>query len=299
MGCGWYADIFHPHGGSSVAFREHNLLRIPSWRRFRLWREKRYREHARVEQRQMADPRAVVVAVSAMVAGHLRTLHDVPEERIRLIPNGVDTVKFSPAHRERLRGPERRRLGVSDDETVFLMVAHNLKLKNAEAAIRALAAVVARGFRARLVIAGGKRPKPFAALARKLGLEPLVHFVEPADDVRSSYAAADACIHPTWYDPCSLVALEALSSGLPLVTTRFNGVSELMNHGVEGFLLDDPADIPGLAECLVSLTNPAVRQAMGEAARRLALGNTLQQQTGRFLSLYEEIAARKGSASCR
>ncbi len=299
MGCGWYADIFHPHGGSSVAFREHNLLRIPRWRRFRLWREKRYREHARVEARQMADPRAVVVAVSAMVSGHLRTLHQVSEERIRLIPNGVDTEKFSPLHRESLRGPERRRLNASDDETVFLMVAHNLKLKNAEAAIRALAAVVARGIRARLVIAGGKRPKPFIALARKLGLESLVHFVEPADDVRPSYAAADACVHPTWYDPCSLVALEALSSGLPLITTRFNGVSELMRHGVEGFVLDEPADVAGLAECLVSLTGTGARQAMGEAARRLALANTLQQQTERFLSLYEEVAARKGRTVCR
>jgi UDP-glucose:(heptosyl)LPS alpha-1,3-glucosyltransferase len=245
----------------------------------------------------MADPHATVVAVSRMVAGHLRTLHGVPEERIRLIPNGVDTEKFTPSHRDALRASERRRLGVSDDETVFLMVAHNLKLKNADAAIRALAVVVGRGLRARLVIAGGKRPKPFVALARKLGLGSLVHFIEPADDVRPSYAAADACLHPTWYDPCSLVALEALSSGLPLVTTRYNGVSELMSHGVDGFVLDEPADIARLAECLTSLTETGNRNAMGEAARRLALGNTLQQQTARFLSLYEEVSAAKAPSS--
>lgn len=72
MGGGWLADIFHPHGGSTLASWEHNLLRIPRWRQFRLWREKRYREQAAIEKRQHKTDGAVIVAVSGMVRDHFQ-----------------------------------------------------------------------------------------------------------------------------------------------------------------------------------------------------------------------------------
>jgi len=178
MGCGWHADIFHPHGGSGVAFRDYNLMRIPRWRQFRLWREKRYREQERIEKRQHAT-QAVIVAVSDMVRDHFRKIHHLPEERIRLIPNGVDTELFSPEHRTTWREATRRELTCSENETLFLLVAHNLKLKNAEAAIRALAELRREGAAARLAVVGGKKPLPFQRLASKLGLEDRVIFVDP------------------------------------------------------------------------------------------------------------------------
>ena len=82
------------------------------------------------------------------------------------------------------------------------------------------------------------------------------------------YAAADAYVQPTFYDPCSLVVLEALASGLPVVTSRFNGVSELLTQGREGYVIYDPADHYELAEALVPMFNPARRAAMGQASRR-------------------------------
>ncbi len=293
MGCGWYADIFHPHGGSTRAFREHNLMRIPRWRQIRFWRERRYREQAEIERRQLADPAALVVAVSQMVLQHFHTLHGVPRERLRLIYNGVDVGRFSPQHCAGIREASRTMIGASGDEAVFLLVAHNLRLKNAESAIRALAVLVAGGAPVRLVIAGGKRPGPFVELARKLGISDRVTFLEAAGDIRPCYAAADVCLHPTWYDPCSLVALEALACGLPLITTRFNGVSELMTDGEEGFLLADPADVAVLAEKMRLLLDPALRSRMGASARRLAGQHCLNHQTDWFLALYQEVASRK------
>lgn len=296
MGCGWHADIFHPHGGSTRAFREHNLMRIPRWRQIRFWRERRYREQAEIERRQLADPGALVVAVSQMVLEHFHTLHGVPQERLRLIHNGVDVERFSPQHCAGIREASRRMSGTSGDETVFLLVAHNLRLKNAESAIRALAVLAAGGAPARLVIAGGKRPGPFVELARKLGISDRVTFLEAVGDIRPCYAAADVCVHPTWYDPCSLVALEALACGLPLITTRFNGVSELMAEGKEGFLLPSPAGVLALAEKMRLLLDPALRAKMGASARRLAGQHSLNHQTSRFLTLYQEVVSRKNNA---
>ncbi len=293
MGCGWHADIFHPHGGSGAAFREHNLMRIPRWRQIRFWRERRYREQEEIERRQLSRPGSLIVAVSQMVLEHFHALHGVPRKRLRLIHNGVEAGKFSPEHCAGIREASRRVPGASGDETVFLLVAHNLRLKNAESAIRALAVLAAGGALVRLVIAGGKRPGPYVELARKLGIPDRVTFLESVGDIRPCYAAADVCVHPTWYDPCSLVALEALACGLPLITTRYNGVAELMADGEEGFLLADPADVAALAEGMRRLLDPALRAKMGSAARLLAENHTLTGQTAQFLALYREVAASR------
>jgi len=290
MGCGWRADIFHPHGGSTRALHEHNLMRIPRWRQIRFWREKRYRELAEIERRQHACTGAVIVAVSRMVQDHFQTLHGVPFERMRLIPNGVDTERFAPDQCRSLRDAQRRKLGCRDDETLFLLVAHNLLLKNAEATIRAFARLTSGGAAARLVIVGGKRPKPFLKLTRKLGESERVTFQESVDDVRPYYAAADVHVHPTWYDPCSLVVLEALACGLPVITTRYNGVSEMMADGVEGYILANPADVPALAEKMNLLLQPELRLPMATAARKLATAHSFERQTREFLTLYREIA---------
>ena len=293
MGCGWHADIFHPHGGSTRAGHEHNLMRIPRWRQIRFWREKRYRETAEIERRQHARKEALIVAVSKMVREHFRALHGVPLDRVRLIQNGVDTERFSRDHCAGLRDPQRAALGCRKNETLFLLVAHNLLLKNAGAAMRAFSLLAARGAQARLVIVGGKRPKPFVRLAQKLGHADRITFLEAAEDVRPYYAAADVYLHPTWYDPCSLVVLEALACGLPVITTRFNGASELMVDGEQGFLISNPADNTALAERMAASLDPDLRSKMGASARRLAEQNTMDRQTAEFLALYQEVAARK------
>jgi UDP-glucose:(heptosyl)LPS alpha-1,3-glucosyltransferase len=289
MGCGWHADIFHAHGGSSLAWAEHNLMRIPRWRQFRLWREKRYREQEKIEKRQHSQPHAVFIAVSRMVQNHLETLHHIPRDRIRLIYNGVDTDRFSPASCQPLRNPTRASFGIADHETVFVMVAHNLRLKNAESAILAIARLTSKGERVRLLIVGGKRPKPFLSMTRKLSLSQNVIFVETVEDVLPYFAAAEACLHPTWYDPCSLVSLEALACGLPLITTRYNGVCELMTDGKEGFTIENPSDIGSLAGRMEQLLQSSLRVQQGVAARALARKHSLNDQKEKFLKLYREL----------
>ena len=78
-----------------------------------------------------------------------------------------------------------------------------------------------------------------------------------------------------------------------MITSRFNGVSELMADGDQGFLVSDPADNSALAERMVALLDPELRSRMGAAARRLAEQNTMDRQTGEFLALYQEVVARK------
>ncbi len=292
MGCGWYADIFHPHGGSTLALWEHNLLRIPKWRQIRFWRERRYREMAEIERRQHGCSEAVIVTVSQMVQRHFETLHHFPKERMRLIYNGVDLERFSPARRSVHRAAMRQQLGIKD-EVLFLMLAHNLLLKNADALLQATARLSRTGSAIRVLIAGGKMPEPFIKLAESLGISRTITFVDQAEDPTPYYAAADALVHPTWYDPCSLVTLEAWASGLPVITTHFNGASELMTHGKEGYVICSPDDWPDLAGRMEELLDHGIRREMGEAARLLAVGHSFKRQTDEFLELYDEVARQK------
>ena len=220
-------------------------MRIPKWRQIRFWREKRYRELAELEQCQLANSNAVIVAVSHMVVGHFEKYHGLSPSRMRVIYNGVEVEMFTPANRSKYRESTRHQLGI-DHEVMFLMLAHNLLLKNADATIRAAAKLVSGGASLRLVIAGGKRPDRFKKLAKQLNIAESVTFLEQVDPL-PYYAAADVFVHPTWYDPCSLVTLEASSSGLPVITSRFNGASEFMTDGKEGFVLAQPADVDTLA----------------------------------------------------
>lgn len=291
MGIGWAADIIQPHAGSTKALWEHNLMRIPKWRQIRFWREERYRELAEIERRQHANHKAKIVPVSRMVARHFESLHNLPADRMRVIYNGVDVERFTPLLREKYREATRRELGLRD-EVLFLMLAHNLLLKNAEATIRAAAKLAEAGAALRIVIAGGKKPERFVKLAEKLGVAHAVTFLGLVDPL-PYYAAADVFVHPTWYDPCSLVTLEALSCGLPVITSRFNGAAELMTDRKEGFILSDPADVVTLAARMEELLEPALREKMGAAGRALAMQHTFEQQTTQFLELYREIVSTR------
>jgi UDP-glucose:(heptosyl)LPS alpha-1,3-glucosyltransferase len=99
-----------------------------------------------------------------------------------------------------------------------------------------------------------------------------VHLHPPVEDPRSLYAAADVLVHPTWLDPCSLVCLEALAMALPVVTTRANGVHEIMGRR-GGRILDAPGDPPALAAALADLADDEVRARAAEEARAVALEN--------------------------
>ena len=123
-----------------------------------------------------------------------------------------------------------------------------------------------------LLVVGGKRPAPWRRLAARLGVAAAVRFTEPVEDLVPYYAAADVYAHPTIYDTCSLVVLEAAACGLPVVTTRCNGAAELFHDGRDIVLAADPADDEHFAAGAQGLlVSPAARRALGEAARRTAL----------------------------
>jgi UDP-glucose:(heptosyl)LPS alpha-1,3-glucosyltransferase len=187
------------------------------------------------------------------------------------------------------RAKVRQDLGVSADDLLLLFVGRDFRRKGLATAIRAVGRLVAAGRAVRLAVLGGTRPGAYARLAAACGAKDAIAFVGGVADSVPYYAAADALVLPTFYDPCSLSVLEAAASGIPSATTRFNGAGELLTEGVDGFLLDDPADDRQLAERLQDLADPARRRRMGEAARQLALRHTLERNCDEILDVYRDV----------
>ena len=125
----------------------------------------------------------------------------------------------------------RRRLGIDPETVLLLMVATNFQLKGMATLLRTLGRLRGRRLPVRLLVVGGKRLGPWRRKAARLGLAAAVQFVGPVEDIVPYYAAADVYVHPTIYDTCSLVVLEAAACGLPVVTTRCNGAAELFHDG--------------------------------------------------------------------
>ncbi len=296
-GAGWYCDVFQPHGGSRRALTEHNLLVLPRWMRplksaVNRWLP-RYRRFDALMARQYVNDGRILLALSRQTLADFQQIHGVPREQIRLGYNGVDPVRFSPEHRGQYREAVRRWLGVEDETIVLLIVAHNFPLKGVPTLLRAMGRLTARRRPVHLAVVGGKRLRRYERAAARLGAGGAVTFTGTVRDTVPFYAAADVYVHPTFHDSCSLVVLEALASGLPVITSRLNGAAELLTEGVEGYVVPDPASVDDLLARLELLFDASARNRMGEAARRLALQHTLQRNVNEVLAVYEEVVRNR------
>src|SRR5262249_20670920 len=108
--------------------------------------------------------------------------------------------------------------------------------------------------------------------------------------IERAYAVADIYVHPSWYDAFSLAVLEAWACGLPVITTRFTGASELMTPGQDGFLVDTPANTSALAARMDELMNADRRAQMGCRGRLLAQQHTEEVNFRCMVSIFERAA---------
>jgi UDP-glucose:(heptosyl)LPS alpha-1,3-glucosyltransferase len=175
------------------------------------------------------------------------------------------------------------------------MVAMNYRLKGLAPLIRAAAAVPA-GRRFRLAVVGHPKFARYERLARRLGVAERFRFLGFRADPKAAYFAADFLVHPTFYDPCSLVVLEALACGLPVVTTRYNGASELLTVPDNGLVVSDPHDAAELGGAVERMLDPGYRRSAAQSARQAATAWTFEHHYRALLAVFAEVRAAKRAA---
>jgi len=185
-----------------------------------------------------------VIANSEMVKDEIVDLYRYPADKIDLVRNGVplDRFRSDPALREKSRVD----LKLKPDEVALLFAGSGWERKGLRFAIEAFE--LCRDRKLRLLVAGrgdarGYKPKRFFT-------EEPIRFLGEVANLRPIYAAADIFILPSVYDPFSNACLEALASGLPVITTRDNGFSEIIENDVHGSIVDRASDSAALRDAI-------------------------------------------------
>lgn len=203
-----------------------------------------------------------VVAVSERVAEDLVCHYRCPAP-IHVIHHGVDLQLFSPDNRRRWRSGVRAQYGLSENEMVFLYVG-DLR-KGAAQCIQALSGLD----HGRLLFVSRSSVSHYQRMAEEAGVAARVTFLGATNQVERVYAAADALLLPTPYDAFAMVVSEAMAFGLPVVVSRRAGAAELIEHGVNGLLLEDARSVDELTGHMQSLLSDRRWAAeLGRAARK-------------------------------
>lgn len=250
----------------------------------------------RAEERMFRSPRLeCVICISEMGREEVRRHYQVADERIEVIYPGVDVDKFSREPLAHHRLPIRASLGIPEHAFMLVYAGSGFERKGVDPALRAVAA---SGLSCHLVILGrDKHAQRYRELASRLGLAGRAHFVGAKGDVRPYFAAADAFIMPSIYEPFGNSNMEAMAMGLPVITSSKSGAAELVSSAAAGYVCD-ALDIAAQARAIVALANPVARAAAGRAAREVAERYSLSAMIGRLTSLYSRIlAGRKAGPS--
>jgi UDP-glucose:(heptosyl)LPS alpha-1,3-glucosyltransferase len=201
--------------------------------------------------------------------------------------NGVDLERFHPRLREVHRTAARAEAGVSPEAWTLLFAGSGFERKGLDVAIRALAAL--GDSRSRLIVIGRGDAARYRQIAAEAGVADRLVWLGVRADIERWYAAADVLVLPTRYEPFGNVHLEALSTGLPVVTSRVAGGAEVIGAGCGDAV--DPSSPEEFSSAVARLRGRPAAEVRA-AARAAAEPFTFDRQVAELESIYKRIGRR-------
>jgi D-inositol-3-phosphate glycosyltransferase len=257
-------------------------------------------ERLAIEDRAVAEADRVIAECPQDFAD-LTTLYRADAAKLRVIPCGFDPAEFGPMNRSHARAS----LGLDPDEFVILQLGRMVPRKGVDNVICGLARLRRdHGLDGRLVVGGGESRDPDPAVTPEIGrLQDLAADEGVADrvlftgsrgrsELRPLYAAADVFVTTPWYEPFGITPVEAMACGTPVIGAAVGGIKATVRDGETGFLVP-PHDPAALADRLARLArDPALRRALGRAARRRACTLYTWERVARQVAdVYDEVRA--------
>jgi glycosyltransferase involved in cell wall biosynthesis len=222
-----------------------------------------------------------IIAASELVKNQLIEV-GVPDEKISVVLNGVNPDEFGPSL------TDRKKLGLPENVPLALFVGDiRTARKNLDTVLRAL--VDCPGVH--LAVAGSVARSPYPKMAENLAVADRVRFLDFRTDIPDLMRASDVFTFPSRYEACSIALLEAMASGLPVITAKTAGGAEVVTSEC-GYVLEDPNDVASLTRHLRALTSDsALRSKMGTAARQVVENYTWERMTDRYVDVFESVHA--------
>ena len=209
------------------------------------------------------------IAISRYVSQQLQEHHNIPTEKIELIPNGSELPEVTAQERIKHRQQIRSAFQIAEDSIALLFLAqHSSRLKGIEPLLLASQKLLGQGKDITLILAG-HIPYRDQLLIARLGIRRHVRMVGPTNQIAQLLSASDITVMPSYFDPSSKIAIESLMMGVPVVTSRYNGACDFLLEEAgktSGCLVADPANTDELTAAIAAYMDPASRNACNEKA---------------------------------
>jgi UDP-glucose:(heptosyl)LPS alpha-1,3-glucosyltransferase len=252
-----------------------------------------------LERRVYPRPDTHLAAVSRKVASDLSHYYGRADQAL-VVYGGFDLSRFNPERRASLRPTARANFNFDENNFVLLLIGNGWKNKGLPNLLESAGTL--RDPRLTVLVAGRDNPAPYQAVIERHHLNGRVLFLPPRPDVEFFYAAADAYVGPSLEDAFAQPPAEAMASGLPVITSRKNGGAEIISHGADGLILENPEDVRTLAELIRRLLEDAeFRNGLGASAARTAGKFTWENNATQMKALFEQarLSNRKQCAEHR
>ena len=283
----WNQDVYRAGDGCHREWLERRACYLPFTKRFFFRFNLFHQLILRLEKRIFENGECKkIIAISEMVKRDILKHYQLPEDRIKVVYNGVQLDKFNPSNRKSFRNEIRQQLRISDEEVMILFVGSGFERKGLEYLIKSVQYIKQKNWR--LVLVGKGKWKRYLDFTSKENQGKIIH-LEPIDKIEKMYAAADFFILPSIYEPFGNANLEALASGLPIITSRNCGVAEIITPNKEGIILEEPSDSKAIAEAIDCLMDPKNRGLMANSARMLAEKFTQERNASVMIEIYQNL----------
>lgn len=237
-----------------------------------------------------------LIPVSVSVAKELAVLYDVPQEKINVVPNGVDLQFFFP---RQSRATILRRLGLNPDARIILYLGGFRPLKGPIFLIEAVRRIRKKFEDLKVVFVGNpKHPlerryvRSTLKLIKQLEVENMICVIKqiPFGRMSEYYSAADALVVPSIYEALGKVALEAMACGTPVIASAVGGLTQLISDDKTGILVR-PGDPDELAEAIVRIvTDDDLRKKLSLKTRQSVKRQFTWAHTAKgVMAVYQEL----------
>jgi len=232
----------------------------------------------------------IIMTNSVLMKSQIIKHYKVDPQKIVVIYNAVNTSRFHPGVKDGYGASIRNKYYIKQNDLVLLFVSNNFKLKRLQTILEAISLLNKREIK--LLVIGNDDKKPYQKWITKRVLDKQILFLGPKKSIEKYYAASDIFVLPTLYDAFANVCLEAMACGIPVITTRNNGVSELIENKEHGYILQtqNPEE---LASKIRALESQIERSRMGENAAKKARSFTIERHMSQVLELYERVSCQK------
>ncbi|MHC4387540.1 MAG: glycosyltransferase family 4 protein [Planctomycetota bacterium] len=300
-----FVDIYQPRGGCiaegilrNAASYQNRFLE--SYKKMTAFANFRRSLLLRAEKKVCRNSNGpVIAALSNYVARQFKQHYGLDDRRIVVVPNGIKQIERPDAEVvAKLRAQIENQLGIAHTgkAVLFLFVANNFRLKGLAALIEAMHLAVERDKNclAHLIIAGSGRAHKYRRLTERLNMQGRLIFLGPVRQIQNLLSAADVAVLPTFYDPSSRFILEAIAVEKPVITTKFNGATDLFVDNRHGKVIDTPERVSKLADALTYYTNTDNIQKASQAivADNLKEKTSITRVAKQLIALYETILER-------